>query len=290
MMRGTASKAIFSARTNLASYLDDIKEQVAELIEGNQGVGHAQHNLQKMLESYDYTPEAGFSDFMVPPAKAGGITDLSSDARTKLVVETNYSQAVNFGRREEGLDQDALWRYPAWELVRLFDRDVPRGFKLVGGQLVVDLGNDWPSRWRAVGGVLTDGRMIALKTDEIWGHLGDSDVFDDGLNTPYPPFAFSSGMDWMQVERSECVALGLIDEDEEIQPAPSNEFAEELQDSERTRILSDLKAERLWLLQEIEKEKVELTSNEGGGNPYHDAEGKFTTTELAVSDEDYRFK
>jgi len=45
--------------------------------------------------------------------------------------------------------------------------------------------------------------MIALKDDDVWDQLGSSDFFPDGLDNPYPPFAFNSGMDVRDVIRSE---------------------------------------------------------------------------------------
>ena len=56
--------------------------------------------------------------------------------------------------------------------------------------------------------------MIALKDDDVWNNLGDSSLFDDGLDNPSPPFAFNSGMYWRQVPRDECIELGLIEGDE----------------------------------------------------------------------------
>ena len=117
--------------------------------------------------------------------------------------------AGNFAR--EALDDDVLEAYPAWELLRVYDRDVPRGFRRVKGTLVPVPGDDWESRWTAAGGKFYDGRMIALKSDAVWQNLGDgAGGYDDTLGNPFPPFAFNSGYDVDNVSRAECIDLGLI--------------------------------------------------------------------------------
>lgn len=80
---------------------------------------------------------------------------------------------------------------------------------------------DWNARWNAAGKEIKwkgvskkDGRMIALKTSPIWQALGRGvGGFNDSWGLPYPPFAIGSGMDWMQIEREECISLGLITEE-----------------------------------------------------------------------------
>ena len=104
--------------------------------------------------------------------------------------------------------EGVLHQYPAWELTRVSERNMPRA--------------DWPARWAAAGsscgfeGAL-QGRFIALKDSPIWKALGDGEGgYRDTLLNPYPPFAYGSGMGWVAVDRAECIALGLIDEDEEV--------------------------------------------------------------------------
>jgi hypothetical protein len=82
---------------------------------------------------------------------------------------------------------------------------------------VPKVSRDWPERWETAGGELVDGdRMVAAKDDDLWNRLGDPDLFDDGLGNPYPPFAFSSGMDVADVTREEAERLGVIDPDQQI--------------------------------------------------------------------------
>ena len=112
----------------------------------------------------------------------------------------------------QNLTPEAVDEYPALELKRLYDRDVPRGTK--------DPDDGWPARWEAGGGELIDGRMVALKNDPIWQALGDGEGgYDDTLGNPFPPFAFNSGFETVDVSRAEAEELGLISEGEEVEPA-----------------------------------------------------------------------
>ena len=100
-------------------------------------------------------------------------------------------------------DEYSVYAEPAWELIRFGQRRMPR---------------DWSQRWKAAGdsvgweGASRDyGRMVALKASPIWQGLGDgAGGYRDTLGNPYPPFAFSSGMDWSGVRRDECIKLGLV--------------------------------------------------------------------------------
>lgn len=95
------------------------------------------------------------------------------------------------------------YAFPAWELVRYKESRVLR---------------DWKARWKAAGdatgweGAIRDSDvMVALKNSPIWQALGDGvGGYNDTLGNPYPPFAFSSGMDWSGVRRDECIKLGLV--------------------------------------------------------------------------------
>jgi 8-oxo-dGTP pyrophosphatase MutT (NUDIX family) len=121
----------------------------------------------------------------------------------------------------QNFDQTRLDEFPALELHRVYDREVPRGFKVgKGGAILPDPDNDWPSRWEAAGGELVDGRMVALKSDPIWQALGDGDGgYEDTLGNPFAPFAFNSGFDTDEVSREDAVALGLMDDEDEAKPA-----------------------------------------------------------------------
>lgn len=150
------------------------------------------------------------------------------DFTVKIATEV----AQGAGNYVRANDEDVVEAYPGWELLRVFDRLVPRGFK-VGpkGELIEEPEDAWPARFRAAAEGLPDedaiigilestGRMLALKSSEIWQRLGDGvGGYDDTLGNPFPPFAFNSGFDVNEVSDAECIQLGLLGADEKAQPA-----------------------------------------------------------------------
>lgn len=143
-------------------------------------------------------------------------------------ISTAQDVAGGAGRFVEA--QSDVDEYPAWALSRMYDRDVPRGYKSgPKGALIPVPDDDWPSRWAEAGAGCGDddwldwqgdsqtGRGVALKSSGIWQALGD--LRDDSLGNPYPPFAFNSGFDVDGVPRNECVELGLMDERDRPEPA-----------------------------------------------------------------------
>ena len=126
-------------------------------------------------------------------------------------------------------DADRVDEYPALELVRVFDRLVPRGSEKdpAGPE------NGWDDdegRWVAACDEAGDddasevfeqtGRMVALKSSGVWQALGDgSGGYDDTLGNAFPPFAFNSGMMTNEIARDECIELGLLNEGEAAESA-----------------------------------------------------------------------
>ncbi len=132
----------------------------------------------------------------------------------------------------QNFDQTRLDEFPALELVRVYDRDVPRG----SAKDPAGPENGWDDdagRWVAAcdesgdedaAQVFEDtGRMVALKASDVWQALGDgAGDYDDTLGNPFAPFAFNSGMDTDEVAREDAVALGLMNEDDEAEPAKTD--------------------------------------------------------------------
>lgn len=209
-------QSVFSARTTDAQYLQSIGHVVDGLLQGefNEATGRAM--LQDVLDLLGYDPATGFpgDGLEIPPAELGSLRDLSSERRVRLILDTQERMAANYGRRREGMDDIARWQFPAYELVRIFDREEERG--------------DWQRRFVMAGGELVEGRMIARKDDPVWDSLGSSAFFTDGLDNPYPPFAWGSGMGWRSVPREEAIALGVIAPDA-MPEFTDAEFADELE-------------------------------------------------------------
>lgn len=180
-------RSFLSARTLHEGYIGEVQKVVGQIVEGqiNQATGRL--TLRNLLRKLNYQPD---------PAKRGTIEDLSSDRRLNLVLEHNVREARSYGQYVQNQSDTALLMFPAQELVRVALRQVPR---------------DWPARWRAAGGRLYEGRMIARKDDPIWTSISR-------FGHPWPPFDFNSGMGVRNVRRSEAIELGVIKRTDQVQP------------------------------------------------------------------------
>lgn len=202
---GVQRRAFFSARVTQAEILSEA-QRLTETIAGQ--ITETQSNGDERLLSIaeakrqllDTIQGLGYD----PGADVGTIKDLTSDQRLNLIVETNVLDAQGYGRHEQAQDQDLVDVTPAWELVRMVFSRVPR---------------DWKERWAAALDATTtegatppgSGRMVALKNHPVWQALGEgAGGYTDTLGNPWPPFAFNSGMNVVDVAREDAIALGLL--------------------------------------------------------------------------------
>ena len=199
-------RSVFSARMESARYLARIREVCAQVSEGLINQATARARLLETLSQMGHSPLDG-----------GGLANPASIRRLNLIIDTQRQMAASVSRIQTQTP-GTLAAYPAWELTRLVGKAVPR--------------EDWPARWRNAGesigweGALKD-RFIALKTSPIWQALGDgAGGFRDTLGNPYPPFAYSSGMAWVAVDRETCERLGLSGPEPETVPSASLSPAE----------------------------------------------------------------
>lgn len=201
------ARAVFSARTTSAWYLQEVKDAVDLALSGGyeNDVPMMRLRLKEALARLGYTPETGFpgdEGLEIPAAKPGSLQDLSSDRRINLILDTQISLARGASQKMRGLDPERRRRWPAWELVRVYSRETPRGENHTIG---------WAERWARLGGpAIPGGRFVALKDDPIWRALGDPTFYQDALAVDHPPFAFRSGMRWVEIGRAEAEALGLL--------------------------------------------------------------------------------
>ena len=182
-------RSVLSARMASATDLAKIRDVCSRVLAGEINQATAVLELTQTLADMGYSPQ-----------DEGGLKNPASLRRLNLIIDTQTQMAASVARVENQTEATvALW--PAWELVRFESRRVPR--------------QDWARRWREAGnatgwhGALQD-RFIALKSSPIWAALGaGAGGFTDTLGNPYPPFAYSSGLDWMEVSAEECKRLGL---------------------------------------------------------------------------------
>lgn len=197
-------RAMFSAGVTNAEFLQRASDAIDDLASGRVDRGTKRAELRRFLASISYQPALG---------EAGSVTDLSSDTRLNLILDTNLEMAQGYGRWVQGQDADILDQWPAQELVRVRQAEHPR---------------EWLQRWRDAGGTVFPGdRMIALKNDRIWTNISR-------FGLPYPPFDFNSGMDVEDVDRDTAIELELIDRDTEIFPQ-SRDFNLDLQATPEVR-------------------------------------------------------
>lgn len=182
-------RSVLSARMASATYLAQVRDVCARVLAGEINQATAVKELMDTLTAMGHSPQ-----------DPGGLTNPASLRRLNLIVDTQTQMAASVARIDSQ-DEGIVYDFPAWELVRFVTRQKPR--------------QDWVRRWRAAGdycgwqGALQN-RFIALKNSPIWAALGrGAGGFRDTLGNPYPPFAFSSGLDWLDVSREECKKLGL---------------------------------------------------------------------------------
>lgn len=188
--REILQRSIWSARMSFAHYLAKLRDVCTAISGGEINAADARAQLLTVLEQIGHSPQ-----------DAGGLKNPASIRRLNLILDTQRQMAASVARLSEETEA-TMTIFPAWELVRTGTRRVPR--------------EDWPARWRAAGdsvgweGAL-QGRFIALKSSPIWQALGDgAGGFTDTLGNPYPPFAYSSGMNWRAVDADTCEKLGLV--------------------------------------------------------------------------------
>jgi hypothetical protein len=190
-------RAFFSAKVQDVGFLAQARKLSEAIAAGTTNRAAARTELKRFLGTLG--ADVDESD----------LTDLRSDARLNLILDTNVQQAQGYGAFLQGQDPAILDQWPAQELIRVIDAKEPR---------------DWLRRWTDAGGLVFPGnRMIALKNDPIWVRISR-------FGAPYPPFDYNSGMDVQDVERDEAVALRLIAPDTVV-PPQIEEFNERLQAS-----------------------------------------------------------
>lgn len=240
-------QSLFSARMTNTSAVQGLRDAVTGILSGVDGknsdtLADARLKLKALGKSLQYDPARGFpgeektptilkpntaGGFVkpgskIPPAGPGELRDLYSTDRLNLQLKTQQNMAQGAAKNIWGNTPDAVDQYPAWELVRVEAREVPRG-EIKRGKGVVEVPEDaWDTangRWAAALDASGDdearkifaatGRMVARKDSDIWEKLGEgAGGYDDALGNDFEPFAFNSGMGRVEVASDEFEQLG----------------------------------------------------------------------------------
>jgi len=193
-------RSVFSAHMASVPYLAKIRDVCSAILDGSINQAEARTRLLTVLHQLGYDTETGNPTDLRDPA---------SERRLNLIVDTQRQMAASVSRLMQQ-DEGTLEQFPGWELCRMGSRALPR--------------QDWLHRWNAAGesvnwegavkhpiyGDVNAYGFLALKSSPIWAAIGDgAGGFNDTLGNPYPPFAYSSGMAWLDADRATCERYGL---------------------------------------------------------------------------------
>jgi hypothetical protein len=191
-------RGIFSAQTSSAQLLQTYQDELLKMAKGDSNTAKSRMAIKRMIAELEIEAPS--------EKEAGMITDLGSNARIGLVLETNLAMARGYGQYRESMNPEVLAAWPAFELVRVGYRQVPRHWIEIWDMVRMSLGN----RTTATNAEAT-GRMVAKKGDPIFLAISD-------FGQPWPPFKFRSGMGLEDVIFDAAVELGVIKPDENIEP------------------------------------------------------------------------
>lgn len=180
---GLRDRAFFSSQVQSKRILQEARRMVADRAGGTLSASEIRRDLREIISSTGYRP---------PEGKEGTLQDLYSKRRLDTIIRTNVEQARGYVRHLDGMKPGAFAAFPGQELIRVRERKAKR---------------DWATRWKNAGGQFYNGRMIALRDDPIWERIS---VFGN----PFPPFDWGSGMGVRAVSRRDCVALGVVTDNE----------------------------------------------------------------------------
>lgn len=189
--------------------------------------GTAAHVLKSILDDFKGRIESALA-FEEPAQIRSTLSDLGRVFDLPQVTARAYKSLQRAERIADGaglqLSQNrpgVVEEYPALEFKRLMQRDVPRGASGRDDDL------DWFERWARAAEFAADedytaassGRLVALKSSDIWNWLGSPELFPDGTGLNHAPFAWESGWSTVNRSRAETEELGLLAPGESAAPA-----------------------------------------------------------------------
>ena len=206
-----SAKFLEKAQNTLNDYMTGAREYVINP-EGKKVLALKRSSRADFLyEMRKLAKESGMGDLLPPGTDRESrdvitkMKDIQSDARLKLIFDTQTSQAQAYGYYKQGQDPTILDEYPAQRFIRAEGRRVPRSLHR------------------------KNTNKVRRKDDQaFWLRMNSQSL--GGFGVPYGPWGFNSGMDVEDVNRDEAVKLGLIKEDEFIE-LPEEKFNDTLKAS-----------------------------------------------------------
>jgi hypothetical protein len=206
-----SAKFLEKAQNTLNDYMTGAREYVINP-EGKKVLALKRSSRADFLyEMRKLAKESGMGDLLPPGTDRESrdvitkMKDIQSDARLKLIFDTQTSQAQAYGYYKQGQDPTILDEYPAQRFIRAEGRRVPRSLHR------------------------KNTNKVRRKDDQAFWLRMNSQALG-GFGVPYGPWGFNSGMDVEDVNRDEAVKLGLIKEDEFIE-LPEEKFNDTLKAS-----------------------------------------------------------
>lgn len=204
-------RAFWSSRVENARFLDraqafifDTLAEVTEEVTGPDGVtrtalrGGDRGTFVRRMREFMISEGIVSGEEEFSEVNQRDLRDIRSEARLRLIFDTNIRQAFGYGQWKQGQHPAILRRFPAQRFVR--DREVS------------------VERARHTEG---EGE-VRLKSDEAYWAGFQNDPEIGGFGVPWAPFGFNSGMGLRDVNREDALELGL--DVREIQPDQSKNF------------------------------------------------------------------
>ena len=182
-------RAFFSAGVEQARTLSAMREKVVQGLDQSRPGGIGMNKARFVADMRNLLSAA--------PGDSGSLTDITSVRRLSLIWDFQNADAHAFASHQADMDPDRLDAFPAYRLIRVESRRVPR---------------DWYARWGEAGAQVgwegaSKTELVALKTSPIWTALSR-------FGRPWPPFDYGSGMGLEDVDRTEAEDLNLLDKDQ----------------------------------------------------------------------------
>lgn len=190
-------RAFFSATIESVRFLQraknfimDYLERNIELLDTGETALKADGRERFVRDMARFAIQEGLGPVGIPVSQVNpdDLTDIRSEARLRLIFDTQVKQAAGYGFWTQGMEPEVLEQFPAARFVRLAGVDEKR-----------------PRHAASEG-------AVRLKSDTDWWAFYQNDVAIGGFSVPWPPYGFNSKMDQEDVSREEAEALGLIPE------------------------------------------------------------------------------